>query len=184
MYYGQSEKQLSEIFDALEELGPSILFIDELDSLATSRTDQLHEVFFLISFFFLFFFLFSLLFFLLLFNLFSLFFFLLLSFSHLFLSHLSLLSLISLFLFQASRRLLSVLLRKIEGFEQRTSAIVIGATNRKEDLDQVFSFLSSLSSSSSLSSLFLFSLFSLLFLFFSSPLSQIYFLFLFPLSRL
>ena len=38
---------------------------------------------------------------------------------------------------QATRRLLSVLLRKIEGFEQKNNAIVIGATNRKIDLDDV-----------------------------------------------
>lgn len=36
---------------------------------------------------------------------------------------------------EATRRMLSVLLRQIDGFEQDTSIIVIAATNRKEDLD-------------------------------------------------
>jgi SpoVK/Ycf46/Vps4 family AAA+-type ATPase len=80
MYYGQSEKVLSQIFDACEGLGNSILFIDEIDSLATKRGTDMHE---------------------------------------------------------ATRRILSVLLRRIEGFEKKSSVIVIGATNRKADLDEV-----------------------------------------------
>lgn len=36
---------------------------------------------------------------------------------------------------EASRRLLSVLLREMDGFDQRKSIIVIGATNRKRDID-------------------------------------------------
>ncbi|MDH5716876.1 MAG: AAA family ATPase [Spirochaetia bacterium] len=39
-------------------------------------------------------------------------------------------------LFEATRRMLSVLLRKIEGIESKTHYLTIGATNRKEDLDQ------------------------------------------------
>ena len=38
-------------------------------------------------------------------------------------------------LFEATRRLLSVLLRKIEGFESREGVLTIGATNRSQDLD-------------------------------------------------
>ncbi|XP_026392718.1 ATPase family AAA domain-containing protein 1-B-like isoform X2 [Papaver somniferum] len=36
---------------------------------------------------------------------------------------------------EATRRILSVLLRQIDGFEQETRVVVIAATNRKEDLD-------------------------------------------------
>ncbi len=39
-------------------------------------------------------------------------------------------------LFEATRRLLSVLLRKIDGIESRLNCLTIGATNRKDDLDQ------------------------------------------------
>ena len=55
----------------------TILFLDEIDSLATSRNLQMHE---------------------------------------------------------ATRRVLSVLLRQIEGFEKNDSTLVIAATNRKEGL--------------------------------------------------
>jgi len=55
-----------------------ILFIDEIDSLATSREGGIHE---------------------------------------------------------ATRRILSVLLRKIDGFESEGNVLVICATNRKKDLD-------------------------------------------------
>lgn len=79
MYYGQSEKMLSQVFDEASKLGRSILFIDEIDSLATSRGPQMHE---------------------------------------------------------ATRRLLSVLLRRIEGFDPKSQVMVIGATNRAVDLDE------------------------------------------------
>ena len=36
---------------------------------------------------------------------------------------------------EATRRILSVLLRTLEGFEKRSNAILIAATNRKQDLD-------------------------------------------------
>ena len=39
-------------------------------------------------------------------------------------------------LFEATRRLLSVLLRKIDGVETRPNCLTIGATNRQDDLDQ------------------------------------------------
>ena len=77
-WYGESEKNLSGIFEACNDLESAIIFLDEIDSLATSRERGLHE---------------------------------------------------------ATRRVLSVLLRKIDGFEPNNRAIMIGATNRKEDLD-------------------------------------------------
>ena len=39
-------------------------------------------------------------------------------------------------LFEASRRVLSVLLRKIDGLESKPNCLTIGATNRKSDLDK------------------------------------------------
>lgn len=39
-------------------------------------------------------------------------------------------------LFEATRRVLSVLLRKIDGFESRVGVLTIGATNRAQDLDR------------------------------------------------
>ena len=36
-FYGESEKLLSEIFQAAEQLGPCLVFLDEIDALATSR---------------------------------------------------------------------------------------------------------------------------------------------------
>jgi len=81
-YYGESESRLSEMLKLCDELGNAIVFLDEIDSLATSRDSgpgaNMHE---------------------------------------------------------ATRRLLSVLLRTLEGFQERTSSILIAATNRKQDLD-------------------------------------------------
>lgn len=77
-YYGESESRLAEIFEAAGALGSVILFIDEIDSLATSREAGLHE---------------------------------------------------------ATRRILSTLLRKIDSFESDGEVLVICATNRKKDLD-------------------------------------------------
>ena len=77
-WYGESEKNLANIFDTSKELGNNFLFLDEIDSLATSRDGNMHE---------------------------------------------------------ATRRVLSVLLRKIDGFEPNDKTMLIGATNRKEDLD-------------------------------------------------
>lgn len=77
-WYGESERNLSGIFDACSDLGNSIIFLDEIDSLATSREKDLYE---------------------------------------------------------ATRRVLSVLLRKIDGFEPNDKTMLIGATNRKQDLD-------------------------------------------------
>lgn len=77
-YYGESAKNLSEIFDLSENFDKVILFLDEIDSLAGSREDGMVE---------------------------------------------------------ATRRILSVLLRKIDGFENSQKVLTIGATNRMEDLD-------------------------------------------------
>lgn len=77
-WYGQSSQNLSQIFDACEELGGSILFFDEIDSLAGSREGNM---------------------------------------------------------FEATRRVLSVLLRRLDGIDAVISTITIGATNRKGDLD-------------------------------------------------
>lgn len=47
-YYGEAEKQLSEALKCAETIGMSsqgcLLFLDEIDSLATSRSSELHEV--------------------------------------------------------------------------------------------------------------------------------------------
>lgn len=77
-FYGESETRLAEIFEAAQAMGKSIVFIDEIDSLATSRETGLHE---------------------------------------------------------ATRRILSTLLRKIDSFESDGEVLVICATNRKKDLD-------------------------------------------------
>ena len=77
-FYGESESRLAEIFEAAQAMGSVILFIDEIDALATSREGGLHE---------------------------------------------------------ATRRILSTLLRKIDSFESDGEVLVICATNRKKDLD-------------------------------------------------
>ena len=79
MWYGVSEKKLSAIFDYCSELEKSILFLDEIDSLAGSRDNEMHE---------------------------------------------------------ATRRILSVLLRKMQGFLSVDNVLTIGATNRADDLDE------------------------------------------------
>lgn len=77
-YYGESAKNMSAIFDAASMYDRVILFLDEIDSLATSREGGMYE---------------------------------------------------------ATRRVLSVLLRKIDGFDSRPGVLTIGATNRSGDLD-------------------------------------------------
>ena len=77
-WYGESERNLAAIFDASQKIDNSILFLDEIDSLAGSREKNMYE---------------------------------------------------------ATRRVLSVLLRKIDGFDIKRSSLIIGATNRKQDLD-------------------------------------------------
>jgi Cdc6-like AAA superfamily ATPase len=79
-WYGESAKNLAQVFDLALELNTAIMFLDEIDAFATSRDNSLHE---------------------------------------------------------ATRRLLSVLLRRLDGVEGKQKGIIlIGATNRKEDIDR------------------------------------------------
>ena len=79
-WYGESEKNLSKIFDICDTLSDgAIIFIDEVDALATSRDNSnMHE---------------------------------------------------------ATRRILSIVLQRIEGFSKSGRSVLICATNRKNDLD-------------------------------------------------
>ena len=77
-YYGESAQNLAGIFDAAAAYEHALIFVDEIDALATSREQGL---------------------------------------------------------FEATRRLLSVLLRKIDGLESKAGVLTIGATNRTSDLD-------------------------------------------------
>ncbi len=77
-WYGDSEKKLSAIFGWSSEFERCMIFLDEIDSLATGRDKNMHE---------------------------------------------------------ATRRLLSVLLRHIQGFSSKDNTMIIGATNKKDDLD-------------------------------------------------
>lgn len=42
-WYGESSKKLGELFDAADRYEKNIIFIDELESLATTRDDEMHE---------------------------------------------------------------------------------------------------------------------------------------------
>ncbi len=77
-FYGQSAQNLASIFDTASLFERGILFLDEIDALATSRESGL---------------------------------------------------------FEATRRVLSVLLRKIDGLDRTGGLLTVGATNRAEDLD-------------------------------------------------
>jgi len=77
-WYGQSSQNLSRIFDACEDMGGAIIFLDEIDSLVGSRDQNM---------------------------------------------------------FEATRRILSVLLRRLDGIDSTENTMTIGATNRKNDLD-------------------------------------------------
>ncbi|WCL47862.1 AAA family ATPase [Leptospira sp. GIMC2001] len=77
-YFGESAQNLALIFDAAQLFPQSLVFLDEIDSLAGRREDGM---------------------------------------------------------FEATRTMLSVLLRKLDGFEGRPGSVTIGATNRKQDLD-------------------------------------------------
>ncbi|KAK7412701.1 hypothetical protein VNO78_04258 [Psophocarpus tetragonolobus] len=78
-FYGKSERLLGKVFSLANSLpNGAIIFLDEIDSFAAARDNEMHE---------------------------------------------------------ATRRILSVLLRQIDGFEQDKKVVVIAATNRKEDLD-------------------------------------------------
>lgn len=77
-WYGQSSQNLASIFELCEEMGGAVIFLDEIDSLAGSRDQNM---------------------------------------------------------FEATRRILSVLLRKLDGIGSVENTITIGATNRMCDLD-------------------------------------------------
>lgn len=78
-WYGESEKSLASALEAADGFPEGcIIFLDELDSLATTRSGEMHE---------------------------------------------------------ATRRILGVLLRHIDGFDSKKRSIVVGATNRPQDLD-------------------------------------------------
>jgi len=77
-WYGESTKNMTSVFDACEALG-AVLFIDEIDALASSReSGEMHE---------------------------------------------------------ATRRVLSVLLQRMEGLEGKSRTTLVAATNRRQDLD-------------------------------------------------
>ncbi len=78
-YYGESEKQLREIFDEAAANAPAIIFIDELDSIAPKREDVTGEV---------------------------------------------------------ERRVVAQLLTLLDGMGGRENVVVIGATNRRDAIDQ------------------------------------------------
>ncbi|KAK3036973.1 hypothetical protein RJ639_030938 [Escallonia herrerae] len=82
-YYGESEGLLGKVFSLANQISSdgAIVFLDEVDSLASARDSDTHE---------------------------------------------------------ATRRILSVLLQQIDGFEQDKKVVVIAATNRKQDLDPAF----------------------------------------------
>ena len=77
-WYGKAEKQLARLFDHCAALGRCVLFLDELDALAGSRSREIDD---------------------------------------------------------ASRRMLSVMLRRLDGMEAQPDTTLIGATNRRSDLD-------------------------------------------------
>ncbi|MFW9879981.1 MAG: AAA family ATPase, partial [Candidatus Thorarchaeota archaeon] len=77
-FYGQSEENLRRVFEEAKEMAPSIIFIDELDSIAPKRGEVTGEV---------------------------------------------------------ERRVVAQLLSLLDGLEGRGEIIVIGATNRVNDID-------------------------------------------------
>ncbi len=77
-FYGESEERLREVFKEAQENAPSIIFIDEIDSIAPKRGEVVGEV---------------------------------------------------------EKRVVAQLLTLMDGIQERGKVIVIGATNRPEDLD-------------------------------------------------
>ncbi|MEM2143477.1 MAG: CDC48 family AAA ATPase, partial [Candidatus Thorarchaeota archaeon] len=78
-FYGESEQKLREVFEEAEKNAPSIIFIDEIDSIAPKRAEVTGEV---------------------------------------------------------ERRVVAQLLSLMDGLEPRGQVIVIGATNRIDDIDE------------------------------------------------
>ncbi|MBD3160409.1 MAG: CDC48 family AAA ATPase [Candidatus Lokiarchaeota archaeon] len=78
-FYGESEQKLREVFEQAEKNAPSIIFIDEIDSIAPKRAEVTGEV---------------------------------------------------------ERRVVAQLLSLMDGLEGRGQVIVIGATNRPDDVDE------------------------------------------------
>jgi hypothetical protein len=77
-WYGEGEQKLATLFARCEQLGPCVLFLDEIDALGGTRAKEMHE---------------------------------------------------------ASRRMLSTLLRHMDGLDAGQHVALIGATNRPRDLD-------------------------------------------------
>lgn len=77
-YYGESEEQLREVFEEATENSPAIIFMDELDSIASERGEASGDV---------------------------------------------------------ERRVVAQLLSLMDGLEDRSEVVVIGATNRVDDID-------------------------------------------------
>lgn len=42
-YFGESEKRFADIWDACKLVGKTIVFIDELDAIASARNNEMHE---------------------------------------------------------------------------------------------------------------------------------------------
>ncbi len=78
MWYGQSEKRIRELFEKARKYTPSIIFIDEIDGLFTSRENNMHE---------------------------------------------------------ATRRMLGAFLEELDGLQELSGSVLLGATNRLQDLD-------------------------------------------------
>ena len=78
-YVGESERELREIFDEARENAPSVVFFDELDGIASSRSDASGDV---------------------------------------------------------TARLVSQLLTELDGLSDDDGVVVVGATNRPDDLDE------------------------------------------------
>lgn len=77
-YYGESEERIREIFEEATENAPAVIFMDELDSIASQRGDASGDV---------------------------------------------------------ERRVVAQLLSLMDGLEERSEVVVIGATNRVDDID-------------------------------------------------
>ncbi len=106
-WYGDSEKRIAEIWNACDKIGGAVIFFDEVDALGNSR-DKVYRC--LLCF------------------------------------HIGAAVISSIYVtaktccfsqqpHEVSRRILSVLLQKIDGFEGSSKSTLICATNRMQDLD-------------------------------------------------